>query len=38
MEDRIKKIISEWLEIDFFAIANKLHFIKGTKVADKKLI
>lgn len=38
MEDRIKKIISEWLEIDFFAIANKLHFIKDTKVADKKLI
>lgn len=38
MEDEIKKVISQWLEIDFLAVANKLEFIKDTKLADEDLI
>lgn len=38
MEDEIKKVISQWLEIDFLAVANKLEFIKDTKIADEDLI
>ena len=38
MEEEIKRVISQWLEIDFFTIANKLNFIDKNKIADKKLI
>lgn len=38
MEEEIKKVISRWLKIDFFAIANKLNFISKKEVADERLI
>ena len=38
MEEEINRVISQWLEIDFFTIANKLNFINKKKIADKKLI
>lgn len=38
MEEEIKRVISQWLEIDFFTIANKLNFISKKKIADKTLI
>ena len=38
MEEEIKRVISQWLEIDFFAVANKLNFINRNKIVDKELI
>ena len=38
MEEKIREILFQWLEIEFYAIANKLDFIGIQKTPDRKLI